>query len=225
MVNYSKGLVYKLCCNDTNITDIYVGSTTNFIRRKCAHKSACTNPNNKSYNYHVYNVIRDNGDWSNWSMILLREYNTTNKKLLERKERKYIEKLGATLNSNTPSRTINEVKELTSKRNRQYQEANKEVISEQRKEYRKRNKDVIKERNHQYYEANKKQIIEQVKQYNKTNKEHIIEQKKEYYKENKEKLSQRKKEKIKCERGCEVIRNHIARHKKSNKHKDLMEEQ
>jgi hypothetical protein len=114
---------------------------------------------------------------------------------------------------------------IESKCNRKYQEANKKVIREQRKEYRKRNKDVIKERNNQYYEANKKQIIEQVKQYNQTNKEHIIEQKKEYYKENKEKLNQRKKETIKCECGCEVIRNHIARHKKSNKHKDLMDEQ
>ncbi len=48
MVNYSKGLVYKLCCNDTNIKDIYVGSTTNFIRRKSDHKSACDNEMVKS---------------------------------------------------------------------------------------------------------------------------------------------------------------------------------
>ncbi len=92
MVNYSKGLIYKLCCNDTNITDIYVGSTTNFVRRKCNHKSACNNENGKKYSRYVYRFVRENGGWDNWSMILLPEYSATNKKQLERKEHKYIVK-------------------------------------------------------------------------------------------------------------------------------------
>ncbi len=192
MVDYSKGLIYKLCCNDPSVKDIYVGSTTNFIRRKCAHKTACNNQNKKSY---VYKFIRDNGGWCNWSMVLVRKYNATNKMKLARKERKYIEKLGATLNSNTPSRTLNEVKELTSKRNREYKEANKEVIREQRKEYRKRNKNVIKERNKQYYEANREEIIKQMTT------------------------------KIECECGSIINRSEISRHKKTQKHKDLMNDQ
>ena len=39
MVNYNKSTIYKLCCKDTEITDEYVGSTTNFSRRKAHHKS------------------------------------------------------------------------------------------------------------------------------------------------------------------------------------------
>ena len=199
MVNYSKGLIYKLCCNDTNITDIYVGSTTNFIRRKCTHKSACNNENDKSYNYHVYNFIRNNGGWDNWSMILLREYSTTNKKQLERKERKYIEKLGATLNSHIPTRT--------------------------KPEWYNENQDVIKEKIKKYNETNKEHIREQKKQYREANKESLSEQKKEYYKENKENINKLKMEKIECECGCMLRKSDMARHKKSQKHKDLMNDQ
>jgi hypothetical protein len=57
-------------------------------------------------------------------MILLREYNTTSKKKLERKERKYIEKLGATLNCMLPTRTPEE-----------YRETNKQVMNERKKDY------------------------------------------------------------------------------------------
>ena len=61
MVNYSKGIVYKLCCKDVNITDIYIGSTTNFTRRKWGHKTACNNEKDKSYNFKVYQFIRNHG--------------------------------------------------------------------------------------------------------------------------------------------------------------------
>ncbi len=27
-IDYSKGLIYKLCCKDPTITDVYIGSTT-----------------------------------------------------------------------------------------------------------------------------------------------------------------------------------------------------
>ena len=97
MVNYSKGLIYKLCCNDPTVTDIYVGSTTNFSRRKAEHKYSCNSEDAKGYNTLVYKFIRENGSWVNWSMVLVREYETTSKQKLKRKERKYIYKLGATL--------------------------------------------------------------------------------------------------------------------------------
>ncbi len=106
MVNYSNGIIYKLCCNDQNIKDIYVGSTTNFSRRKAQHKTCCNNPNDKSYNYHVYKCIRDNGGWCNWSMVLVREYNAPNKMKLARKERKYMEKFTKWSIANTNAKRI-----------------------------------------------------------------------------------------------------------------------
>ena len=199
MVNYSKGLVYKLCCNDTNITDIYVGSTTNFIRRKCTHKSACNNENDKHHNIHVYKFIRNNGGWDNWSMILLREYSATNKKRLERKEHKYIVKLKATLNYRIPTRTPE-----------QSYETNKQVMNERKKEYYKVNKDVILNRN---------------KAYRETNKQVISEQKKEFYKDNNDEIKRKHNERIECDCGCITSRSNLAKHKKTQKHKDLMNEQ
>jgi hypothetical protein len=59
MVNYSKGLIYKLCCNDPTVKDVYVGSTTNFSRRKAQHKFSCINENKKGYNFPVYKFIRE----------------------------------------------------------------------------------------------------------------------------------------------------------------------
>ena len=87
MVNYNNSTIYKLCCKDISIKEIYIGSTTNFNRRKQQHKSNC---NNSDYN--VYQFIRNNGNWQNWSMIEIENINVNNKRKLETKEREYIEK-------------------------------------------------------------------------------------------------------------------------------------
>ena len=47
-IDYSKTIIYKIVCNDTNITDCYVGHTTDFTRRKQLHKNDCNNPNGKN---------------------------------------------------------------------------------------------------------------------------------------------------------------------------------
>ena len=44
-IDYSKTIIYKIVCNDLNITDVYVGHTTNFIKRKARHKYDCNNIN------------------------------------------------------------------------------------------------------------------------------------------------------------------------------------
>ena len=69
LINYNNIIIYKLCCKDPLITDIYIGSTTNFTKRKAAHKSNCNNENCKEYKFYVYEFIRDNGNWTNWDMI------------------------------------------------------------------------------------------------------------------------------------------------------------
>ena len=126
MVNYNNSKIYKICCNDLNVKDVYVGSTCNFNRRKQAHKECCNNINRNKYNLKVYKYIRDNGGWVNWSMVLLENVNVNSKLELHQKEREYLEKLGATLNQIIPSRTI---KEWT----KEYYEKNKEKISENKK--------------------------------------------------------------------------------------------
>ena len=59
-MDYSKSVIYKICCRDKSITDVYIGSTTNFIKRKTLHKYNCTNEKSKGYNRYVYGFIREN---------------------------------------------------------------------------------------------------------------------------------------------------------------------
>jgi hypothetical protein len=73
-MNYSKTVIYKLVCNNLEITDIYVGSTTNFKVRKNNHKSDCNNEKQKPYNQKKYITIRENGGWDNWSMIEIEKF-------------------------------------------------------------------------------------------------------------------------------------------------------
>ena len=65
-IDYSKIVIYKIVCNDLNIPDCYVGSTTNFSRRKNGHKTACNNSNLKNHNLKIYLAIRANSGWDNW---------------------------------------------------------------------------------------------------------------------------------------------------------------
>ena len=47
-INYSSTIMYKICCKDTLITEIYIGHTTNFIQRKNQHKISCNNERTES---------------------------------------------------------------------------------------------------------------------------------------------------------------------------------
>ena len=98
-INYSKSIIYKIYCNDSSITEIYIGSTTNFKLRKCQHKSACYNDKSKKINMKIYKFINDNGGWDNFSMIPIIEYPCENKIQLLIKEEEYRKELNSNLNS------------------------------------------------------------------------------------------------------------------------------
>ena len=99
MVNYGKSMIYKLCCKDTSITDIYIGSTTNFNRRKQEHKHKCNKPTSKLYNSKVYTFIREQGGFENWDIILIENVKVETKRELEKEERRVMDELKPSLNS------------------------------------------------------------------------------------------------------------------------------
>ena len=99
MVNYGKSMIYKLCCKDTSITDIYIGSTTNFNRRKQQHKTSCNCITSKKYNRKVYKFIREHGGFENWDIILIENVKVETKRELEKEERRVMEELKPSLNS------------------------------------------------------------------------------------------------------------------------------
>ena len=83
-IDYSNTIIYKLVCKDVTIHDVYVGHTTNFIKRKYHHKACCINLNE---NLKIYNIIRNNGGWNNWDMVLIATYNCKNAKEARAKEK------------------------------------------------------------------------------------------------------------------------------------------
>jgi len=106
--DYQKGLIYKLCCNNTSIKEEYVGSTTDFTKRKHNHKRRCNNPNINGYNYKVYQFIRENNGWDNWSMVLVEKFPCEDELELKQRERHFIELLESKLNCFIPTRTKTE---------------------------------------------------------------------------------------------------------------------
>ena len=109
-IDYSKTVIYKIVANDLNITECYVGSTTDFTRRKQNHKSNCTNEKGKNYNVKLYATIRDNGGWDNYSMVEIEKYPCRDANEACAKEREWFERSNSGLNTNRPQRTDEEQK-------------------------------------------------------------------------------------------------------------------
>jgi len=133
-IDYSKTIIYKIVCRDITIKDLYVGQTTNFTKRKCKHKSICNNIYDGNHNLYIYEFIRENGNWNNWDMIEVENYNAVDKLDAGKKERFWIEQLQATLNKVVPTRTLKE-----------YKIDNQDIIKENSKVYRIENKNTNKE--------------------------------------------------------------------------------
>ena len=162
MTKYDKSIIYKLCCKDTSITDIYVGSTTAFKNRKYQHKQCCNDEKGKKYNLNVYQFIRDNGNFENWDMVEIERYNAFDKLDLHKRERYWIEELKSSLNSIIPTQTRKEHYEKNKDKTKQkeYRELNKDTIKTTNIKYRENNKDKIKTTNIKYRENNKDKINE-----------------------------------------------------------------
>jgi hypothetical protein len=138
VIDYRKTIIYKIVCNDLNVKDCYVGSTTDFNERKYKHKSNCNNEQSNKYGYNVYKFIRENGNWCNWSMIEIEKYKAVDKLDALKRERYWIEQLNASLNNNIPSRTEAEY-------HIDYKRKHYDKIIDYQKEYRKENKDKLNE--------------------------------------------------------------------------------
>ena len=204
-MDYSNTHFYKIICKDVNIKDCYVGHTTNFMKRKHHHKNLCHNPNNRLYNCYKYELIRENGGWDNWKMVLIKTEHCENVMEAERKETEYIQQLNATLNKvKKPFITEEEKKEY----DRQYHIRNKEKHNEQSRT------------NHQ---KTKERDAENAKNNYQRNQEERKQKSKERYDIKKNKINERMAEKITCECGAGIRRGGIWQHKKSIIHQQYLQ--
>ena len=201
-MDYSKCCIYKIEHIDDESL-VYVGHTTNFDKRKTAHKGSCKNDNHKHYNFKVYQMIRENGGWEKFLMLEVEKYPCADKREAERRENEVIKEVRASMNTYKSFITKDELTEYHKEYNKEFYEANKPKIQEYHKEY---------------YEANKQKIQERSKDYRDNNKLKIQKKKKDYRDNNKLKLN----EKVKCECGCEINKSHLNRHQATKKHLDKM---
>jgi hypothetical protein len=85
--------IYKLVCNDPYIKDVFVGFTT--LTTKCVlehHKRRYNNIKNLEYNRKIYQLIRANGGFSNWSIEILEKSHFSNREEVLKRKKEWIEK-------------------------------------------------------------------------------------------------------------------------------------
>ena len=206
MPDYQNGKIYKVVCDETNLT--YYGSTVQPLSKRLhQHKNnrnLCMTKNMK-----------------NMKIFLVETFPCNTKEELHSRERFYVEQ-NPCCNKKIPLRTQKEYKDQNKDKikeiNKEYREANKEKRKKYDKEYRDQNKYKIKE----YRDANKDKLKEYYNEYWEANKEKLKEKMKEYTKEYKKTNKEKLKEKITCECGSVVRKSDKARHLKSQKHIDYI---
>ena len=97
---YHNTLIYKIKCNNTDITETYIGHTTNFKKRMSDHRYRCNNDKDKDHHKKLYKFIRDHGSgWSNWSGVILEKFKCDDRIQAIAKEQEYLDLLNPSLNS------------------------------------------------------------------------------------------------------------------------------
>ena len=136
--DYSKSIIYKIEHIDKPEL-LYVGSTTNFTKRKYHHKNTCNNINHKQYNLKLYQMIRNNGGFDLFKIMIIKELSCNTKIELLIEEEKHRKELKATLNDRRAY-----CDEINAKlRNTNYYQTHKTHYSIINNEYRKNNRDMI----------------------------------------------------------------------------------
>lgn len=134
--NYSRGKIYKICCNKTG--NIYIGSTTEttLARRLVGHRCNFKKWKDKKIKYITSFQILEGNDYY---IELLEVYPCNIKEELLARERYYIQSIECV----NKYKNLNMTKEDLKETMKEYNEKNKEKIKEQKKEYYEKNKDKI----------------------------------------------------------------------------------
>lgn len=107
-MGYNNSIIYKIYCLDNNVKDFYIGSTINLQPRINRHKSYYDN----GRKIKLYDFIRNNGSWDNWTYEIIKHYKCNNRDELRIEEQKIINAMKSTLNDVKAYRTIEEAKEM-----------------------------------------------------------------------------------------------------------------
>lgn len=183
-IDYSKTVIYKIVCNDLNITDVYVGSTTDFTSRKRSHKNACNSPTNRNYHLKIYQTIRANGGWDNWTIVVIENFPCNNGEQARTRERYWYDCLNAGLNSIRPLITADEDKERQRLHSQIYQQDNRERLNVRHREYMRENAEARAYQQaylQSYYQENRYEFKAKSAQYYLENRDTLKAKSSQYY--------------------------------------------
>ena len=206
-----KGNVYQIICLP-NPDLRYIGSTFDTLRNRWQkHKSNYTSwLEGKRDKCSIFKYFKEYGI-DNFKILLLKSYivcadNKRDHKHLSVYEQLYINKF----------KCVNEKSPFT------IEWVQKKKIAEYHVEYQAKNKEKIAEYIAEYQAKNKEKIAEYKTEYYSKNKEKFAKKNAEYKAKNKEKISKSAAEKIMCECGSIVTKGVLSRHKKTQKHQNLI---
>ena len=135
-IDYSKTIIYKLVHNeDYDNANIYIGSTTDFVKRKNAHKNCCNNENSRGYNDKRYQYIRENGGWDCFNMIEIEKFPCNDGNEARAREEYWRCHFNSQLNSIRAYRTDDEYKKYQKKYQKTYRETHKDKYLAYQKQY------------------------------------------------------------------------------------------
>jgi hypothetical protein len=101
--------IYKLCCKDCEIDNIYIGSTSRpLYKRYHDHKYQCSNIKGTYHNNYKYEFIRLNGGIDNWEIIEIERYDVIDTQEKLKYERLWFDILKPDLNTVKPYVTKSE---------------------------------------------------------------------------------------------------------------------
>jgi hypothetical protein len=180
-IDYTKTVIYKIIVKDSGAV-LYVGSSTNFIQRKCRHKNNVTNEKSKDHNFKVYQDIRNLGGWDFVDMIMVEEYSDCENNLQRlKREREWIETLIPQSNILRPTITTDEYKDyqkqyrVETDYDKKYYEANKEIMI-QKQIIRNKNSDGFKVYQKEYQAKNRAKMNEYMRDYRLKKKSAVVSQ-------------------------------------------------
>jgi hypothetical protein len=151
--NYENTVIYKIQHIEKDDL-LYVGSTTDFINRKCSHKSRCNNPSAKNYNLKLYQTIRSNGGWDSFTMVVIKQFPCCDKRQAQTEEDRLMRELKASLNMNSAIFDKSKLSQI----NLKYRESH----HESRNKYYEEHKVDLLNYSQRYHEEHKQEIKEKI---------------------------------------------------------------
>jgi hypothetical protein len=195
---YSKGIVYKIVCNLSDV--VYIGSTFNKLRHRWSqHKHEFKRwLVGKGGCFSIFPYFKEHGI-KNFTIIKIKEYTVYRENNKDRRHLSVYEQLWI-----NKTKCVNKYNPIQFLYKNQYYNNNREAILIKAKEYQLKNKDKISAKAKEYYNINRGAISTKVKEYCDTNRD---------------KIRERQKVKHTCKCGSNYTQVNKKRHLKTQKHK------